>query len=110
MSVTANGSETGCTGACLYNYSVTGGIYPLNSSAGIAATGGTSGVIVDNSLVGGGLSQVYYTTLGAANCAGNGTTGSGTGTGCAIQASQSGLQPILLPAVDRGHHFHSVSI
>jgi hypothetical protein len=91
LSVTALGSDTGCTGACLYNYSITTGTAPTNSVTGIAATGGTSGVVVDNALTGAGESQIYYTTLGNATCGGNTSTGTGT-HGCAVQASQSGLQ------------------
>jgi len=54
----------------------------------IQATGGASGVIIDNVVGSGtmaGASQVYFSTLGTQTC----TTG-GSG-GCAIQASQSGL-------------------
>jgi hypothetical protein len=88
LSVTANGTGNGCTGACLYNYSVTTGAVPANATTGLAATGGTSGIIIDNSSTTAGASQIYYTTLGSSTCAGNGTTGATTG-GCAIQASQS---------------------
>ena len=60
------------------------------TSKGTAATafvsGGTSGIIIDNSSSAGGASQVYFTPLSDQTC----TTSGGTG-GCAIQASQSGL-------------------
>ncbi|HET6178874.1 MAG TPA: hypothetical protein VFE61_18235 [Candidatus Sulfotelmatobacter sp.] len=57
-------------------------------TAALRATGGTSGMIIDdilgpNSTVGG--SQIYFTTLGNQVC---GTSGTG---GCAVQASQTGL-------------------
>jgi hypothetical protein len=49
-------------------------------------TGGTSGIIIDNSSSDGGASQVYFTPLADQAC----TTAGGSG-GCAIQASQSAL-------------------
>jgi len=58
------------------------------TSAKASAAGGTSGIVVDNA-VGpgtGGTSQVYFTPLADQTC----NTSGGTG-GCAIQASQSGL-------------------
>jgi hypothetical protein len=60
------------------------------TSARAPATGGTSGIVVDNSAAAGGASQVYFTPLADQACAGSGGVGTGTG-GCAIQASQSGL-------------------
>ena len=90
LGVTANGNDTGCTGACLYSYYI-GGATPGNSTSGIAAAGGTSGIIIDNGYTSDGASQVYYTTLSPQSCTGNSVPkGAGTGT-CAIQASQSGL-------------------
>ena len=59
-----------------------------NGIAALAETGGTSGIIIDNTVGAGteaGASQVYFTTLGNQACKG------GTG-GCAVQASQSALQ------------------
>src|SRR5580658_148997 len=55
--------------------------------AALPAAGGTSGIIIDNVLNGAlaGTSQVYFTTLSDQVC---GTSGKG---GCAVQASQSGL-------------------
>jgi hypothetical protein len=58
--------------------------------AALPATGGTSGVISDNTVGAGtlaGASQVYFSTLGNQLCATSGGTG-----GCAVQASQSALQ------------------
>jgi hypothetical protein len=105
LSVTASGSLTttdstaSCRGACLYNFVVaTGGTattagtrtLPTTAEAGITAAGGSSGIIIDNLLTATGESQIYYTPLANANCAGNGTAGSsGTGVGCAVQTSQT---------------------
>ena len=88
LSVSATGADTGCTGACLYNYSVTTTTSPTGSTTGIAATGGTSGIVIDNELTGTGESQIYYSTLANQNCTGTVVTGTGTGT-CAVQTSQS---------------------
>ncbi len=55
----------------------------------LAAAGGTSGIIMDNTVGSGtltGASQVYFSTQGNQAC---GTSGTG---GCAIQASQSALK------------------
>ncbi len=57
-----------------------------NGTAALAAAGGTSGIIIDNTVSGGGASQVYFSTLSNQPC---GTSGAG---GCAVQASQSALQ------------------
>ncbi len=58
-------------------------------SAALPAAGGTSGIIIDNTVGTGmepGASQVYFSTLSNQVC---GTSGTG---GCAVQASQSALQ------------------
>lgn len=55
----------------------------------LAAAGGTSGIIVDNTvgtLTLAGASQVYYSTLANGTCATSGGTG-----GCGVQASQAAL-------------------
>ena len=55
----------------------------------LPVAGGTSGVIIDNTVGSGtqpGASQVYFSTLSNQTC---GTSGTG---GCAVQASQSALQ------------------
>jgi hypothetical protein len=73
---------------CLMSFDVTSGA-TLTSSTATAATrqetGGTSGIIVDGSSASVGASQVYFNPLGSMVC---GTSGTG---GCAVQASQSGL-------------------
>jgi hypothetical protein len=59
------------------------------ATSALAAAGGTSGIIIDNTVGSGtlaGASQMYFSTLANQTC---GTTGSG---GCAVQASQSELQ------------------
>ena len=53
----------------------------------LSATGGASGIIIDNTVNGAGTSQVYFSTLADQLC----TTSGGTG-GCAVQASQPALQ------------------
>jgi hypothetical protein len=57
------------------------------ATAALPEAGGTSGIIIDNIVGSGtlaGASEIYFSTLGG---------GCGTGTdGCAVQASQSGLQ------------------
>jgi hypothetical protein len=95
VSVASGGNKTGCTGACLYSFNVTGGALPADATAGLVSASGTSGIIVDNAVGAGslpGASQVYFTPLGAQTCVGNGTTGNLASSGCAIQASQAGLQ------------------
>lgn len=84
---------TSCTGACLYSFTVTTAISSANPNVGasLAVTGGTSGVIIDNAATSTGAAQVYFSPLANEACAGNGTTGNGTG-GCAVQASQAALQ------------------
>jgi hypothetical protein len=59
-------------------------------TAAMPAAGGTSGIIVDNTVGSGtlaGASQVYFSTLADQTCGTSPTPG-----GCAVQASQSGLQ------------------
>ncbi len=54
---------------------------------GLKATGGTSGIVIDNTVETlAGASQVYFSTLDDQTC---GTSGTG---GCAIQVSQSVLK------------------
>ncbi len=93
LSVTANGNKAGCEGACVYSYAGTPALPAsgtLIPTASAPASGGAGEIIIDNTSSGGG-SQIYYTTLSSQLCAGNGTTGSGTGA-CAVQESQSALQ------------------
>jgi hypothetical protein len=64
--------------------------FGANPVAGLPESGGTSGIIMDNTIVNPGGSQVYFSTLQNASCGGNGSNGGGTG-GCAVQASQPDL-------------------
>jgi hypothetical protein len=85
LSVTANGNQTGCTGACLYNYSIptSGTATSGAASAGLAVTGGSGGIVIDNnSTTPTNASEIYFNSLAQESC--NGST-----TGCAVQASQS---------------------
>jgi hypothetical protein len=83
FSLTAGGTVTVGIGL----NSVTWENVGVNPSADLAAAGGTSGIIIDNTVGAGteaGASQIYFSTLGN-QCAG------GT-EGCAVQASQPELQ------------------
>lgn len=60
------------------------------ATTALASSGGTSGIIIDNTVGSGtlaGASQVYFSTQGNQTCVTSGGTG-----GCAVQASQSALQ------------------
>lgn len=95
LSVTGSavaGTPINCTAGsgCVLSFDITNPS-SWGPSTGTAATatvtgGGTSGIIIDNSSSAGGASQVYFTPLLDETC----TTSGGMG-GCAIQASQSGL-------------------
>lgn len=90
---TAGGTDTGCTGACLYNFLVgtsTASATPTAATTGIAATLGTTGIVIDNKSTAAGESQIYYSTLGNQACTGNGTTGNlPASANCAVQTLQS---------------------
>jgi hypothetical protein len=79
FSVSANGSDTGCTGACVYMYNLTGIVWSPAAvgTAGLGAPGGAGGIIIDNVSATTGASQIYFSTL--------------TSPGNAVQASQAGL-------------------
>ena len=86
LGVQANGTLTGCSGACLYSFSVANA-FPLDSHSGLTSTGGTSGLSIDNTATSpAGTSQLYFTPLSNQTC----VTSTGVG-GCATQAAQSGL-------------------
>jgi hypothetical protein len=77
-SVPANGNDTGCTGACIYMFNLAGAWSAAKTAAaGLAAPGGTGGIILDNISTTTGASQIYYATR--------------TSPGNAIQASQAAL-------------------
>jgi hypothetical protein len=75
---------------CLMSFDVTSGaaISPAGTTttATLRVAGGASGVIIDNTSSFAGASQVYFTPLTNQACATSGGFG-----GCAIQASQAGL-------------------
>ena len=87
LSVPQSGTAKGCTGACVYSFNVASGSLPANPTAGVAESGGSSGIIIDNDAVTAGASQIYFTTLDNQTCKTSGGTG-----GCAVQASQSALK------------------
>jgi hypothetical protein len=62
--VTESGGNTTCTGACVLNFNVTTSPNKAGTpTTGLAETGGTSGIIIDNAASGGG-SEIYFTTIG----------------------------------------------
>jgi hypothetical protein len=63
MSVTALGTVSTCSGSCVYSYTVSGTGNAPTKAAGVNATGGTSGMIIDNSASSPG-SNIYYEDLG----------------------------------------------
>lgn len=79
LSVTANGVQTACTGACVYDFDVSSGPAAA-ATAGLRSGGGASGIIIDtifgsNST---GISQIYFSPL--------------AGSHDAVQASQAPSQ------------------
>ncbi len=93
LAVTASGSQSACSGACLYNFVVsTNGTTlsaPSAATAGIGSAGGASGIVVDNTgATSAGESQIYYSNLGSTSCTGAGGVGTGTGS-CAVQTLQT---------------------
>ena len=92
LSVSTNGNVGGCTGACLFNYNVLGAGTTGTVTTGRAVVGGTSGITIDNTALSGG-SQIYFTYQGAATAGAPCPSPSSptTGTGCAVQTSQVGL-------------------
>jgi hypothetical protein len=58
-----------------------------NPVAALQAPGGTSGIIMDNTVINPSGSQVYYSTLQPSTCSTSGGVG-----GCAVQASQQDLK------------------
>jgi len=83
-------SCTSASSGCVMGFNVTSGSISTttNASSDANEAGGTSGIIIDNTVGSGtlaGASQVYFSTLA------NSTGTCGTNVGCAVQASQSGL-------------------
>jgi hypothetical protein len=75
--ITSSGSNS-CTGPCVYSFNVQSSVPTTSTKAtdGFGSTGGTSGIIVDNTVNNTGASQIYYETLGTTD---------------AIQVVQNGL-------------------
>ncbi len=85
-SVTFNAAAGGTTSDGTCTWTNVGAL----GTAAMPAAGGTSGIIVNNTVGSGtlaGASQVYFSTLSDQTCGTSPTPG-----GCAVQASQSGLQ------------------
>jgi hypothetical protein len=79
------------TTGCIMSYRIDSALTATTATSATASvTGGTSGIIIDNTATAIGDAQVYFTPLADQPCAGSGGVGTGTG-GCAIQASQTGL-------------------
>ena len=94
MSLSAGGTPSVCTGACLYSFSVpaTAGATTGTPTAGLATSGGSSGIIIDNSTSTTGGSQIYFSFLSAASATTKCPSPSNaTAGGCAVQASQAAL-------------------
>jgi hypothetical protein len=62
------------------------GMTPTN---GLGSTGGTTGIVVNNSQTMAGRSQIYYSNPGNASCSGNGQTGTPGTASCAVQTWQT---------------------
>ncbi len=96
--VEASGATgTACAGnGCVYAVTVTNGTLTVPPAAGtgaVNASGGTSGIIVDNDSTSTGAASVYFTWL--ANGTGTATypcNGATTTNVCAVKLTQSGLQ------------------
>jgi hypothetical protein len=98
LSVTANGSQTACGAfpgnGCIMSFALptlSPFTFPAAAAHTLQESSGTSGIVVDNIATSPtGTSQIYFTPLGNASttfpC--GATT---TSVGCAVQASQSGL-------------------
>jgi hypothetical protein len=83
---------TGSTG-CVMSFNVTSGTLPAAATASVSAAGGASGIVVDNTVEAAptGGSQVYFTPLANQPCTTSIPDSPAATGGCAIQASQAGL-------------------
>jgi hypothetical protein len=75
---------------CIMSFNVTAGTTPTATAAKAAASGGTSGIVVDNVSASAQASSLYFTYL--SNAAIGATCNGVTGVGCAVKLTQSGLQ------------------
>jgi hypothetical protein len=81
------GSATNCGSGCLMGLNLTGISWPpsLSAFSSLAVSGGSSAIVVDNVGTGGQESSVYFGPGQGGNCT------SPPGSGCAVKATQSGL-------------------
>jgi hypothetical protein len=86
VNVQGHGSPGACGGGgCIMSFDVTSGTLPGAPTSSLAENGGTSGVIIDTlGAAAAGSNQVYFSPLGTGQVC-------PSAAGCAIQASQSGL-------------------
>jgi hypothetical protein len=82
---TWNTTSGGATPDNTVTWTNEGSMNSSTNSASAAETGGTSGIIIDNTSATAGASQIYFSTLSNMVCKSGGTGG------CAVQAAQSGL-------------------
>jgi hypothetical protein len=82
----SGGLASGCTSGCVLGLNLAGQAWPptVSNFSVLAETGGTSNIVVDNVGTDGQESSVYFGPVGN-NCA------SPAGRGCAVKATQSGL-------------------
>lgn len=81
------GSATNCGSGCLMGLNLKGITWPpsLSTFSSLAVSGGSSAIVVDNVGAGGQESSVYFGPGQGGNCT------SPSGSGCAVKATQSGL-------------------
>ena len=81
------GSATNCGGACVMGLNLTGISWPpsLATFSSLAVPNGPSAMVVDNVGAGGQESSIYFGPAQGGNCT------SPSGHGCAVKATQSGL-------------------
>jgi len=88
------GNATGCLSiltpnGCVMSIALGGAWPPATTTAGIPASGGSSGIVVDNVGTGAQESSLYYTYLTASST--NVKCNTATSGGCAVKATQSAL-------------------
>jgi len=94
--LSANAADTAACGAahsCVLSMQIGSGTSftgPATPGAGLLESGGTSGIIVDNWSTSVGASSIYFTPLTNASSTYT-CNGSATADGCAVKATQSGL-------------------
>jgi hypothetical protein len=75
---------------CIMSFNVTAGTTPTATAKTAAASGGSSGIVVDNVSASAQASSLYFTYL--SNSAIGATCNGVSGVGCAVKLTQSGLQ------------------